>query len=214
MTVRVLLADDHHIVRKGVRSLLESVSDLEVVGEAEDGLQTVKLAEQLRPDILILDIMMPGLSGLDVARQVSQRVPQTRIIILSMHSNEPYVLDALNHGVMGYVLKGSTTDELVFAVQQVAAGKRYLSPQISERAIDAYVERARESQNDPYNDLTDREREVLHLAAEGLSNTEIAARLSIGQRTVETHRANMMRKLSLHSQVDLIRYAFLKGLIE
>jgi two-component system, NarL family, response regulator NreC len=214
MTLNILIADDHSIVRKGLRSLIEAESDFRVVGEAGDGLKAVQLAEQLQPDILILDILMPGLGGLDVAHQVAQRVPTARIIILSMHSNEPYVLAALDHGVMGYVLKDSATEELILAIRQVMDGKHYLSSTISERAIGAYIERARASRSDPYNDLTDREREVLHLAAEGLSNTEIASRLSIGARTVETHRANMMRKLSLQNQVDLIRYAFSKGLIE
>jgi DNA-binding NarL/FixJ family response regulator len=214
MPLRIVLADDHSIVRKGLRSLLEGVSEFRVVGEAVDGLQTVQLVEQYQPDILILDIMMPGLSGLDVARQVKQRAPKTRIIILSMHSNEQYVIDALNVGVSGYVLKESTTEDLIKAVHQVSSGHRYLSEAISERAIDVFIERAQREHADPYENLTDREREVLHLAAEGLSNNEIAARLSISVRTVETHRANMMHKLKLVNQTDLVRYAFNRGLIQ
>jgi len=209
----IVLADDHHVVRKGMRALLEAESDFRLVGEASDGLETVQLVERLRPDVLVLDLMMPGLNGLEVTRQVCKRSPQTRVVILSMHADDDYVLEALRNGAIGYVLKDASIDELVQAVRDAAAGRRYLSPLLGERAIDAYVRQTREATLDRYETLTDREREVLHLAAEGLTNAEVAARLSISPRTAETHRANMMRKLGLRTQTDLVRYALRRGII-
>ena len=209
----ILLADDHRIVRQGLRALLEAEPDFSLVGETGDGLEAIQLAERLQPDIIVLDLMMPGISGLEATRQIGDNCPQTRIIILSMHADEAYVLETLRNGASGYVLKDSSADDLVRAVREVEAGRRYLSPPLSERAIEAYTRKAQETSMDPYEELTNREREVLHLAAEGHSSTEIAERLSISSRTVETHRANMMRKLDLHSQTDLIRYALKRGII-
>jgi two-component system response regulator NreC len=213
MTTRIMLADDHKIVRQGLRALLEAEPDFHLVGETGDGLEAVQLAERLCPDVLVLDLMMPGLGGLEVTLQVGKRSPQTRVIILSMHADEAYVLEALRNGAAGYVLKESSADELVQAVREVVAGRRFLSSPLSERAIDAYVSKAQEVALDRYETLTAREREVLHLAAEGHTNAEIADRLSISSRTAETHRANMMRKLALRSQTDLIRYALRRGII-
>ena len=209
----IVLADDHPIVRQGLRSVLEAEPDLQVIGEAGDGLQTMQLVEGLRPQVLVLDVLMPGLSGLEVARQVRQRAPETRVIVLSMHANEAYVLEALRHGAAAYVLKETSSTELVQAVRAVVAGRRYLSPPLSERALAAYVDRAEATPLDLYETLTTREREVLHLAAEGCSNSEIATRLSISPRTAETHRTNLMRKLGLHSQTELVRYALRRGII-
>jgi len=209
----IVLVDDHHILRQGLRALLEAEQDFHLIGEAGDGLEAVQLVERLRPDVLVLDLMMPGLSGLEVTRQVCQRSPHTRVIILSMHNNEAYVLEALRNGAAGYVLKDSSVADLVQAVRAVTAGRRYLSPLLSERAIEVYAQKAQEVAADPYETLTNREREVLHLVAEGCSNTKVAARLSISPRTAETHRANMMRKLDLHTQTDLIRYALRRGII-
>lgn len=209
----IVLADDHPVVRHGLRALLEAEPDFRIVGEAGDGLEGARLVERLQPHVLLLDLMMPGLSGLEVTRQVSQHVGQTQVVILSIHANEAYVLEALKNGATGYVLKDSSASELVRAVREVAAGRRYLSPPLSERAIDAYAQKAKETPLDSYETLTTREREVLHLAAEGYSNTVIAARLSISPRTVETHRANFTHKLGLHKQTDLIRYALRRGII-
>jgi len=209
----ILLADDHRIVRQGLRALLEAEADFSLVGETGDGLEAIKLAERLQPDVIVLDLMMPGINGLEATRQISDNCPQTRVVILSMHADEAYVLEALRNGASGYVLKDSSADDLVRAVREVEAGRRYLSPPLSERAIEAYTRKAQETSLDPYEKLTNREREVLHLAAEGHSSTEIAERLSISSRTVETHRANMMRKLELRSQTDLIRYALKRGII-
>ena len=213
MNVTLLLADDHHVVRQGLRALLEADPDFRVVGEASDGLEVADLVERLQPRVLIVDLMMPGLNGLEVTRQVSKRSPQTRVLILSMHSNEAYVLEALRNGAAGYILKDSSATDLVHAVREVAAGRRYLSPPLSERALDTYRQRAKEATLDIYETLTTREREVLHLAAEGHSGSEIASRLSINPRTVETHRANLMRKLGLQTQTDLVRYALRRGII-
>lgn len=209
----IVLADDHHVVRQGLRTLLESESDFRVVGEAGDGLEAVQLVERLQPDVLVLDLMMPSLDGLEVTRQVSERSPQTRVVILSMHSSEAYVLEALRHGAAGYVLKASSAADLIKAVREVTAGRHYLSPPLSEHAIAAYVQKAKDATLDKYETLTTREREVLHLAAEGYSNREIAERLSISSYTAMTHRANLMRKLDLHSQTDLVRYALQRGII-
>ena len=209
----IVLADDHPVVRGGMRSLLAAERDCSVVGEAGDGLTAVQLVERLQPDLLIVDLMMPGLNGLDVTRQARARSPRTRVIILSMHSNEAYVVEAWRSGVAGYVLKDSGSGDLVRAVREVAAGRRYLSPPLSERTIELYLSKAQGDVIDMYDTLTRRERQVLHLAAEGLTNAEIAARLSISPRTAEEHRGNLMRKLSLHSQTELVKYAAKRGII-
>ena len=210
---RVVLADDHHVVREGLRALLEAEPDLTVAGEAADGLTTVHLVERLKPDVLVVDVMMPALNGLEVTRQVVRRSPDTRVIILSMYSDESYVMEALKNGAAGYVLKSSTRSDLIQAIREVMAGQRYLSAPLSARAVEAYVERAKATQLGAYETLTSREREVLQLTAEGHTSAEIASHLSISPRTVETHRAAVMRKLGLRTKADLIRYALRRGLI-
>ena len=209
----VVLADDHAIVRHGLRALLEMEPGIKLVGEAEDGLEAIRLVEQLSPDVLIVDLVMPGLGGLEVTRQVRRSSPQTRVVILSMHANEAYVLEALRNGALGYVLKGSQVVDLVQATREVAAGRRYLSAPLSERAIDVYVQKSEASILDNYDTLTYRERQVLHLIAEGHTNAEVASRLFISPRTAETHRANVMRKLNLQNHTDEIRYAIRRGII-
>jgi DNA-binding NarL/FixJ family response regulator len=209
----IVLADDHLVVRKGMKSLLEAEADFELVGEAGDGLEAVQMVERLKPDVLVLDMMMPGLNGIEVTRQVCRRSPHTQIIILSMHGDDEYVLEALRNGANGYVLKDAGASELVLAVRAVSGGERFLSPVLAERAIDAYVRQTDETTLDRYETLTDREREVLHLAAEGLTNVEMAARLSLSPRTVENHRANMMRKLGVNNQTEMVRYAIKKGIV-
>lgn len=213
MSVTILLADDHPIVRQGLRHLLESEADLKVVGEASSGLQAVQLAERYKPDVLIVDLLMPELNGLEVLKQVKERCPETRSIVLSMQSADVYVVEALKAGAMGYVLKETGPSELVNAVQQVIGGQRYLSPRISERLIDVLIENTGKTTSDPYQTLTNREREVLQMAAEGLSSSEIAKRLSISPRTAELHRGRMMNKLGLHNQTELVRYALRRGIL-
>jgi DNA-binding NarL/FixJ family response regulator len=209
----IVLADDHSIVRQGLRALLEDEPDFAVVGEAADGLDAVALVERSKPEILVLDLMLPGLSGLEVAREVRHRSPQTRVIILSMYANESYVLEALRNGAAAYVLKEASAADLVHAIHEVIAGRRHLSPPLSEKAIEAYLQRAKAASADPFEGLTTREHEVLHLAAEGRSNPEIAERLGISTRTVETHRANFLAKLGLHNQTELVRYALRRGIL-
>jgi len=212
--IRIVLAEDHHVVRQALRTMLETHPDFNLVGETGDGLEVTPLVECLQPDVLLLDLMLPGLGGLEITRQVSQRAPQTHVVILSMHANEAYVVEALGAGAIGYVLKKSTSAELVRAIREAAVGQRYLSPPLSERLIDAYVQKTRSANTvDPYDTLTEREREVLHLVAEGHTNAEIAARLSISIRTVEMHRGHMMRKVGLRNQTDLVRYALRRGIL-
>ena len=210
MTVTILLADDHHVVRQGLRSLLEMEPDFKVVGEASNGVKAIQMVEQLRPHILVLDLMMPSLNGLEVTRRVHDL---TRVLMLSMHADESYVMEALKSGAYGYLLKDSTATELVQAVTMVSEGRRYLGSPFSEQAISTYMQRARSTPQDPYDTLTAREREVLQLVVEGHSSNEISGMLSISARTVETHRANLMRKLKISSQVELIRFALKRGLL-
>lgn len=213
-TTTVLLVDDHAVVRSGLRILLESENGFQIVGETGDGLEALRLLEKLKPQIMLLDLMIPSLSGIEVARQTTRVSPKTRILIFSMHDNEAYVLEALRAGATGYALKDTNTSEILDAVRAVAAGRRYLSPPLTEVAIEAYMQKAQTTPgNVSYDTLTTREREVLQLAAEGHTAAKIGARLFISPRTVEIHRANLMRKLSLRNQADLFRYALKKGLI-
>ena len=209
----IVLAEDHQIVRQGIRAILEREPGFNVVGECSDGLEAAQLVEQIQPDVLVLDLMIPSLSGVEVARQVRQRSPSTCIVILSMHTAEAYVLEALQAGAMAYVLKESHSDELVRAIRNALDGRKYLSPPLSQRAIDIYIQKAGSGTIEPYDTLTNREWEVLHLASAGATNAEIANRLSISPRTVETHRAKVMRKLDLNSHIDLVRFALKRGIL-
>jgi two-component system response regulator NreC len=211
--ITLILADDHKVVRQGLRKVLEADPHFRVIGEAGNGLEVTRLVARLRPDVLVLDLMMPGLNGLEVARQVAKRSPRTHVVILSMHRDESYVLEALKNGAAAYVLKDSSAEELIKAVEEAAAGRHYLSPPLSNSAIEAYVQRGSAVAMDAYDSLSSREREVLQLAAEGHTNTDIGKRLFISPRTVEIHRANMMEKLALRNQTDLIRYALKRGIL-
>jgi two-component system response regulator NreC len=213
MAISIILADDHPVVRRGMQALLESEPDFSIAGVAADGLETVRLAERLKPDVLVLDLMMPGLSGLEALRILRERSPRTRIVILSMYSSSAFVAQALQNGAIGYVLKGCTEENLVRAVREAAAGRRYLSPPVTEIAIDAYIEQSKTGLFDPHDTLAPRQREVLQMAAEGKTSGEIAERLHISPRTVENHRATIMKKLGLQNQTDLIRHAIRHGLI-
>ncbi|HQU83445.1 MAG TPA: response regulator transcription factor [Pyrinomonadaceae bacterium] len=211
--VHILLADDHALVRQGLRALLEAEPNFRVVGEAGDGLEALNLTKKLKPNVVVLDVMMPHLNGLETARQMSKQFPTTKIIILSMYDDEGFVLEALGNGASGYVLKDSNSTDLIAAVHEVIAGRRYLSPPLSDRAISAYQQFAKSGTFDKYEILTTREREVLQLTVEGSTHSEIANKLGISVRTAETHRANLMNKLNLHSKADLIRYAIKRGII-
>jgi len=211
--VTLLLADDHKVVRQGLRAVLEAEPGFKVIGESGNGLDVLRLVEQLQPDVLVLDLMMPGLNGLEITRQVTKTSRKTRVIVLSMHKDESYVLEAMKNGATGYVIKDSSVEELIKAVHEAEANRRYLGPPLSNSAIEAYIQRASTTELDSYHSLTTREREVFQLTAEGYTSSEIGARLFISPRTVEVHRANMMDKLDLHSQIDLIRYAIKRGIL-
>jgi two-component system, NarL family, response regulator NreC len=209
----ILLADDHTIVRQGLRFLLEATTEFSVIGEAEDGIEAIHAVETLRPDVLIVDIMMPRLNGLKVAREVKSTHPETQIIVLSMYDSEAYVAEALQAGVSGFVLKKSSSIDLVNAIHQVLQGKLYLSSPINETVIRAFIDHSHETPLDSYETLTPREREIFQLTADGLKSSEIANQLSISTRTVEMHRANFMRKLHLKTQNDLMRFALQHGIV-
>ncbi len=213
--IRVVLADDHAIVRQGLRTLLEADRQCQVVGEAADGLTALALIHDEQPDVAILDLQMPDLGGLEVARRVQDQAPGTRVIILSMHGDEPFVQEALRYGVLGYVLKGAATSDLINAVHSATAGKRFLSAALNERALDAYAIHAKATAEplDRYDLLTNREREVVHLSAQGMNYAEMGERLAISPRTAETHRTNALRKLGLKDQTELVRYALGRGLL-
>jgi two-component system response regulator NreC len=211
--LRVLLADDHGIVRRGLKGLVEEAG-YAVVAEAADGLEAMRLTEELRPDLLILDIGMPRLSGLEVAARAQKLDRPPGVIILSMHSDESYIIRALAAGARAYLLKDATDEDLLPALRAVASGRPFFSPAVTAVLVEDYV-RALQKRglSDTYDLLTDREKEVLHLLAEGRSNKEVATLLDIGLSTVETHRANLMQKLGLHSTAEIVLYAVRKGLI-
>ena len=213
MSISILLAEDHVIVRQGLHALLTAEPDFRIVGDTGDGLEAVRLVETLKPDVIVLDLEIPSLKGLEVTRQVHLHHPHTHVVILSMHAKEAYVLEALKNGASGYVLKGSEAQELITAIRLATQGMRYLSPPLTENAIEAYLQRSQDQNFDPYETLTDRERQILQLVAEGMSGTEIAKRLVISSRTVEVHRSKLMRKLGLKGEKDLIRFALRRGII-
>lgn len=214
--IRIVLAEDHAIVRQGLRALLEGAGTYEIVGEAADGLSALALVQETRPDVVILDLQMPDLGGLEVARRLQTASPATKVIVLSMYGAEPAVLEALRNGVKGYVLKGSGIADLITAIHAVLEGRMFLSAPLTEFALTAYVDYAKQATTsvDRYTLLTNREREIVQLAAQGLNTTQIGARLAISPRTAETHRGNALHKLGLTDQQDLVRYARNRGLIE
>lgn len=210
--ITVLLAEDHTIVRQGLRSLLDNEAAIEVVGEAADGQEAIRKTEQLRPGVVVMDITMPVLNGLEATRQIKKLFPAVKVVVLTVHSTEEHIFQILQAGASGYVVKQGAVPELVQAIQAAARGETYLSPVISRQAIDAYGRRA-EAMVDLHHRLTDREREVLQLIAEGRTSREIASRLHVTVKTVEAHRAHLMDKLSLHSIAELTKYALRKGII-
>jgi two-component system, NarL family, response regulator NreC len=212
--IRILIADDHGIVRQGTRSLLEKESDLQVVGEAEDGRAAVEMAGLLKPDVIAMDIAMPQLNGLDAAAQIVKRHPEIGIIILSMHEEEDYLVRALSAGVRGYLLKDNAQVDLVRAVRSVAQKKAFFSPAIAQMLVDDFTRQMqKKGLQDSYELLTEREREILQLLAEGKSNKEAATVLNVSPYTVETHRNNLMQKLNLHNTAEIVLYAVRKKII-
>ncbi len=211
--IRVLLAEDHTIVREGLRSLLENEAGIEVIGEAEDGREAVQKTQELLPDVVLMDLSMPGLSGLEATRQIKQRFPEVKVLVLTRHANEEYVFQILRAGASGYVVKKAAPTELVLAIQAVYRGDSFLSPSISRQVVAEYMRQAEAMAENSYDRLTDREREVLQLIAEGHSNREIAELLHISMKTVENHRASLMGKLNVRGTAELTRYAIRKRVI-
>ncbi len=212
--VSIVLADDHTILREGLRALLTSDSNFEIVGEARDGREAVRCVEKLLPDLLLMDLSMPRMSGMDAIREIKRRYPDTKIIALTVHKTEEYLLTTLQAGADGYVLKDATHDELIMAIKNVMGGKSYLSPGVSEKVIEGYLEGKGNSLSvSSWETLSPREREVLKLIAEGYKNKEIAEDLCISLKTVEKHRANLMKKLDLHNAAALTVYAVERGLV-
>jgi two-component system response regulator NreC len=212
--IRILLADDHTVMRRGLRLLLESQPELSVVAEASDGREAVQQAEAHQPDVVVMDIAMPNLGGIEAAQRIATALPNTAIVILSMHSDEGYVLRALKVGAKGYLLKDSAEGDLIEAIKAVHQGKTFFSPEISRMLVEDYVREIRtRGAEDSYDLLTSREREILQLLAERKSNKEIASALNLSTYTVETHRRNLQEKLNVHSLAELILYAVRKGVI-
>jgi two-component system, NarL family, response regulator NreC len=211
--LRILLADDHTVVRQGLRKVLEEQPDWHVVAEAGDGREAVRLAEQHKPDVAVVDAAMPLLNGIEATRQIAKRLPDTRILILSMHADEAYIARALEAGATGYLLKDSADVNLLQAVSAVSQGKSFFSPSIERLVLDDFMRLRGEGSIDRYASLSDREREVFQLIAEGKVNKEIAGVLSISLSTVETHRAHIMEKLDLHSAAEIVLYAVRRGIV-
>jgi DNA-binding NarL/FixJ family response regulator len=214
LKARILLADDHAMVRRGLRQILDAEPDLEVVSEAGDGREAVERALEDDLDLAILDITMPRLTGLQVARELARRVPELRLLILSMHHNEQYFFEAVRLGAAGYVLKSAADHDLVAACRAALRGEQFIYPPAVKSIIREYLERAREDGEAPADPLTPRESEIIKRIGEGASNREIAGELVISEKTVERHRANILRKLGMHDRVELTRYAIRRGLVE
>ncbi|MEI6775796.1 MAG: response regulator transcription factor [Chloroflexales bacterium] len=212
--IRVLLAEDHTIVRKGLRSLLDAEVNIEVVGEADDGRQAIQKAQQFQPDVVLMDITMPVLNGLEATRQIKKLLPQIRVLVLTVHTSEEYIFQILQAGAAGYVVKQAAVEELIAAIMAVSQGNAFISPSVPENIIEEYSRQMNGmTAKDNYARLTDREREVLQLVAEGRSNREIAQMLHITTKTVEAHRSRVMEKLNIRSTADLTRYAIRRGII-
>ena len=213
--IRLLLADDHAVVRSGLRLLLESQPDMVIIGEAENGEEAIRRTKELGPDVVLMDIEMPGMNGIEAARQIKAQSPLTAVLALTMYEDDQYFFEMLRAGASGYVPKRAAPDELASAIRAVSRGEVFLHPSLAGRLVQDYLlRRDVESQEPPADELTPREQEVLTLIAQGLSNTEIAEQLVISSKTVDRHRENIMRKLNLHNRVDLVKYALRKGLID
>jgi DNA-binding NarL/FixJ family response regulator len=213
--IRVLVVDDHTILRVGLRMMLNAQPDIEVVGEASDGNQAVSEALRLIPDVILMDIAMPDCNGIEATRQVKRVQPETRVLVLTMHENEEYLFQTLRAGASGYILKEAADTELITAIRAVSHGRFYLSPSAQSIMVGDYLQRVRSGEeHDSYNALTEREREILKLVAEGYTNNQIAERLTISPKTVDTHRTHVMDKLNLHSRAELVKYAMRRGLLE
>lgn len=213
--IRILLADDHTILRAGLRMMLNAQPDMEVVGEAQDGRQAITEAQRLQPDVVLMDITMPDMNGIDATRQIKRMLPETKVLVLTMHENDEYVFQALRAGAAGYMLKEAADTDLISALRVIQSGQFYLSPMAQSVMVGDYLQRVRTGEEkDSYSSLTEREREILKLVAEGFTNNQIAEQLVISPKTVDTHRTHVMDKLNLHSRAELVKYAMRRGLLE
>ena len=214
--IKLMLADDHAVVRSGLRMLLEAQPDMEIVGETENGLETVMRAQAIKPDIILMDVEMPGMNGIEATREIKLILPETAVLALTMYEDEQYFFEMLKVGASGYVPKRAAPDELVNAIRTVYQGGVYLYPSLAAHLVQDYLQKDEAAADDdrPQNDLTPREIEVLTLIAEGVTNAEIAQELVISIKTVDRHRENIMRKLNMHNRIDLVKYAIKKGLID
>ena len=213
--IRILLADDHAVVRSGLRMLLEAQPDFEIVGEAETGTEAVAMVDELHPDAVLMDIQMPDLNGIEATKIIKEKSPETAVLALTMHEDDHYFFEMLHAGASGYVLKRAAPDEVVQAIRTVCRGEVFLHPTMAKRLVTDYINRADKNESEKaYSNLTPREQEVLTLIAEGYSNAEIANDLYISIKTVDRHRENIMRKLNMHSRIDLVKYAIRTGLID
>lgn len=215
MKIHILLADDHTILRAGLKMMLNAQPDMEVVGEAHDGRQAIQETQRLQPDIVLMDITMPDMNGIVATRQIKKLVPDVKVLVLTMHENDEYVFQALRAGASGYMLKEAADTELITALHVVQSGQFYLSPTAQSVMVGDYLQRVRTGEErDSYSNLTEREREILKLVAEGYTNNQIAEQLVISPKTVDTHRTHVMDKLNLHSRAELVKYAMRRGLLE
>jgi len=215
MKIRILLADDHTILRAGLRMMLNAQPDFEVVGEAQDGRQAIQEAQKLQPDVVLMDITMPDMNGIEATRQIKKLLPEIKVLILTMHEHDEYVFQALRAGASGYMLKEAADTDLISALRVIQNGQFYLSPTAQSVMVGDYLQRVRTGEEkDSYSSLTEREREILKLVAEGYTNNQIAERLIISPKTVDTHRTHVMDKLNLHSRAELVKYAMRRGLLE
>jgi len=214
-TIRILLADDHTVLRQSLAVLIEKESDLKVIGQAADGTQVVDFVDKTQPDLVLMDIAMPNLNGIEAASRIKKKYPEVKVLVLSMHSDERYMIQAFRAGATGYILKDASKEELFNAIRAVSQGDSYLSPRISKKLIDDYIRLSDNSPDDPYySHLTSRQREIFQLMAENRSTREIGKILSISPKTAQNHRTNIMEKLNLHSQSDVLKYALRIGLIK
>jgi two-component system response regulator NreC len=213
--IRILLSDDHTILRTGLRMLIGAAGDLEVIGEAQDGEEAVALTERLKPDVVLMDISMPKMDGIKATAEIKRRMPGVKVLMLTMHENDEYLFRTIQAGGSGYVLKKAADDEVLDAIRHVAAGGAFLRPAVTTKLVQDYLERVNKGEeSDSYGKLTEREREILRLIAEGHTNAQIAQMLVISVRTVESHRAHIMEKLGIQTRAELVKYALRKGLLD
>ena len=212
--IKVLIADDHTILRQGIKALLDNQAEIEVIGEAKDGREALTLIERLLPDVILMDIAMPGLNGLEATRRIKKKFPEIKVLVLTMYTNEEYVFQILNAGANGYLVKETAFQDLISAIKAVYRDEAFMSPSISKKVINRYTQRVRDANDTTSDILTTREREILQLIAEGSSSKKIAEALFISPKTVETHRTHIMDKLNIHNRTDLIKYAIRTGIVD